>query len=136
MYVPLPRALVGAGEALGIIILLATFAFLWIVFRHQSTRQPEEHEPRSLLVSKVFSFISQFSDGVREIGFSNRLYSAIALSCGMLVSQILALWFLMHACRIALPMLAAFNFSPFWRFVHSASRKRSPRAFPSFTLPL
>jgi len=107
MFVPLPRALVGAGEALGIIILLATFAFLWIVFRHQSTRQPEEHEPRSLLVSKVFSFISQFSDGVREIGFSNRLYSAIALSCGMLVSQILALWFLMHACRIALPLFAA-----------------------------
>ena len=107
MFFPLPRALVGAGAALGIIILLATVAFLRIVFRHQSPRQPEEHEPRSLLLSKVLSFISQFSDGVREIGFSNRLYSAIALSCGMLVCQILALWFLMHACRIGLPLFAA-----------------------------
>jgi glycosyltransferase 2 family protein len=107
MFVPLPRALVGAGVALGIIILFATVAFLWIVFRHQSTREPKEHEPGSLLLSRVFHFISQFTDGVREIGFSNRLYSAIALSCGMLVSQILALWFLMHACRIGLPLFAA-----------------------------
>jgi glycosyltransferase 2 family protein len=107
MFVPLPRSLVGAGEALAIIILLATVAFLWIVFRYQTTRRPEEPEPRSLLVSKIFSFISHFSEGVREIGFSSRLYSAIALSCGMLASQILALWFLMHACRIALPLFAA-----------------------------
>jgi glycosyltransferase 2 family protein len=156
-FVPLPLALVRAGDALGIIILLATVAFLWIVFSQQSTRQPGDHKSRSLRVSKILSFISRFSDGIRQIGFSNRLYSAIGLSCGMFMCQILALWFLMHACRIALPlsvagvaflivrigtmipmllpMLAASNFSSFWRFVHSASRKRSPQAFPSFTLP-
>jgi glycosyltransferase 2 family protein len=107
MFAPLPHVLVGAGEALGIVILLASVGFLWIVFGHPSTRQSTECEPKSLLVRKVLGFISQFRDGVREIGFSNRLYSAIALSFGMLVSQILALWFLMHACRIALPLFAA-----------------------------
>ena len=107
MFVPLPRALVGAGDALGIIMLLATVAFLWIVFSQQSTRRPEECKSRSLLVQKILSFISQFSDGIRQIGISNRLYWAIALSCGMLMCQILALWFLMHACRIALPLSVA-----------------------------
>jgi len=106
MFVPLPRYFVGAGEVLGIIILLATVALLWVVFRQPFMPQPEKHESRSL-ASKVLSFISHFSEGVRKIGFTSRLYSAIALSCGMLASQILALWFLMHACRIALPLFAA-----------------------------
>ena len=106
MFVPLPRSLVGAGEVLGIIILLATVAFLWVVFRHQFMRHPEEHESRSP-AGKILSFISRFSEGVRKIGFSSRLYSGVALSCGMLASQILVLWFLMHACRIALPLFAA-----------------------------
>ena len=107
MLVPLPHALVGAGEALGITILLIAVAFLWIVFNPQSTRQPEEHKSRSLLVRKTLSFISQFSDGIRQIGFSNWLYWAMSLSGGMLVCQILALWFLMHACRIGLPLSVA-----------------------------
>jgi hypothetical protein len=94
---------------------------------------------------------------VREIGFSNRLYSAIALS-GMLVSQILALWFLMHACRIVLPLSAAevaflivrfgtmipnapanvgsLQFLTFLALGSFGVEKRSPRAFPSFTLSL
>jgi uncharacterized protein (TIRG00374 family) len=107
MFVRLPRSLVVAGDVLGIIMLLATAAFLWIVFSQRSTRQPEEHKSRSLLVHKIRGLISHFSDGIRQIGFSNRLYLAIALSCGMLVCQILALWFLMHACRIALPLSVA-----------------------------
>src|SRR5262249_13189494 len=107
IFVPLPHALVEAGETLGLLILFATVGFLWIVFKQQSTPQREEREPKSVLVNKVLRFISQFSDGVREIGFSNRLYTTIGLSCGMLLSQILVLSFLMHACRIALPLFAA-----------------------------
>ena len=75
---------------------------------------------------------------MREIGIAKRLYSAIALP-GMLVSQIWALWFLMHACRIALLLFAeevAFLIVRFGTMIPNAPANVGSVYFVALTLPL
>lgn len=107
LFVPLPQSLVGAAEVLGVMVLGAAALFLWIILRDQQQCKDNEQHSRSSLFRKIFGYFSRFSRGVRDIGFSGELFLAALLSCAMLVVQVVVLWFMMHACRIHLPLLVA-----------------------------
>jgi uncharacterized protein (TIRG00374 family) len=107
IFVPLPRDLVEVGYALGGILLLATFLFLWMVFRKKKEPECIEHDSSPRAFRGLLSFGLQLACGIRDIGISYRLYLAALLSAGMLASQALVLGFMILACRIDLSLGAA-----------------------------
>jgi uncharacterized membrane protein YbhN (UPF0104 family) len=86
------------------VVLLATLLFLWMVFRKERALEYSEHGSESLVLGGLSRFASRFACGLRDIGASYRLYLAALLSGSMLACQALALWFMMLACRIDLPL--------------------------------
>jgi uncharacterized protein (TIRG00374 family) len=99
--VPLPKDLLEAGDILGVIVLVATAVFLWVVFRKE--KQLEQGEPATRTQR---GFIQNLATGLRDIGISRRFYVSAVLSAGMLFCQALAVWFLLMACGIHLPLQA------------------------------
>ncbi len=108
IFVPLPKNLLRAGDVLGIIVLAATAVFLWLVFRTEKALERGPTPPRAPehIVGTISAVVFRFSRGLCEIGISSRLYVAAALSAGMLACQTLAVWFMMLACGIHLPLSA------------------------------
>ncbi len=106
LFVRLPRNLLEAGDVLGLIVLGATGGFLWIVWRREKEleRETEPVISSSRPVVAARSMVSRFAGGLRQIGISRRLYLAAAISAGMLVCQVLAVWFMMRACDLSLPL--------------------------------
>lgn len=106
LFVRLPRNLLEAGDVLGAMVLGATAVFLWIVLRREKEleRAGAQVTSSSRPVAEVRSFISRFAGGLRDIGMSRRLYLAALVSAGMLVCQVFAVWFMMRACDIRLPL--------------------------------
>ncbi len=95
--VPLPKDLVEAGDVLGIVVLVAAAVFLFIVLRREKELETGAEAPSP-------GFISRFAGGLRNIGLGQRFYWAAVLSGGMIVCQALAVWFMMLACGIRLPL--------------------------------
>ena len=106
VFLPLPEALIKASDVLGGIVLLATLLFLWLVFRREQNVKLGNHSFRSPILRRFSHFALEFAGGLREIGASHRLYLAALLSAGMLACQALALWFMLVACSIELPLWA------------------------------
>jgi glycosyltransferase 2 family protein len=106
-FVPLPKDLVEVGYAIGGIVLLAASLFLWMVFRKKKETACTGQDFSRGVLRWFLRFGFQFARGLRDIGISYRLYLSALLSAGMLASQTLALWFMMLACRIDLPLRAA-----------------------------
>lgn len=107
IFVPLPKDFVEVGDALGGIVLLAALLFLWMIFRKKKEPECTEYDSSPRVRRGLLRLGSQLACGLRDIGISSRLYVAALLSAGMLASQALALWFVMLACRIDLPLGAA-----------------------------
>lgn len=107
IFVPVPKALIRAGDILGATVLVATAFFIWIRFRNQQQFEDIEPDSRSSLVVKLSGYVSRLSQGLRDIGMSRELFLAALLSFAMLVLQILVLHFMMQACRIDLSLLTA-----------------------------
>jgi glycosyltransferase 2 family protein len=106
ILVPLPRNLLEAGDVLGAIVLIATVLFLWIVFRKK--RELEHRGSPPGVLTGVAGFIARLAGGLRDIGISRRFYLSALLSAGMLACQALAVWFMMLACGIRLPLETGF----------------------------
>ncbi len=104
IFVPLPKELIKAGDALGGIVLLATVLFLWIVFWKEQEVERREQNSASRVFRELSRSASQLASGLRDIGASHRLYLAALLSATMLACQVLALCFMMLACRIELSL--------------------------------
>ena len=109
IFVPLPRNLIRAGDLLGAVVLIATFAFIWIVLRKERAleRAIPEEVSQSGIQSTVSSLMSRLACGLRAIGISRGLYAAVALSAGMLACQAFAIWLLMLSFGLRLSILAA-----------------------------
>ncbi len=103
ILVPLPKNLVEAGDVLGVFVLLAGALFLWIVLRKEKEL---EHGESPAPAKGIRGFISSLASGLREIGISRNFYISALLSAGMLFCQALAVWFMMLACGIRLPLQA------------------------------
>jgi uncharacterized protein (TIRG00374 family) len=59
------------------------------------------------IVSGLSRFAARLASGIHDIRSSHGLYLAALLSAGMLACQVLALWFMLLACRIDLPLAAS-----------------------------
>ena len=106
IFLPLPETLIKASDVLGGIVLLATALFLSMVFRREQKAERGRHGFPPPILRRFSHFASEFAGGIREIGASCRLYLAALLSAGMLACQALALWFMLVACGIELPLWA------------------------------
>ncbi len=110
IIVPLPRDLVLAGDVLGVIVLIAMVAFVWVVVREE---RKMEHgllkQPRSAPFSTISQFAKKIASGLKEIGFSPNFFVAAAVSSTLLIFQGLAVWCIMRACALPLDALAGFT---------------------------
>jgi hypothetical protein len=98
-FVPLPRELlVGELVLVGVIVVAAALFVFAIVKKGKVRGAPRRRSP--------FRFVSRFIDdmatGFHKIGLSRNFYMAAVGSLGVLVCQILALWFVMPAMEIHL----------------------------------
>ncbi len=105
---PLPKNLLEAGDALGAFVLAAIVVLLWIVLRKekQLERREEEMASQTIVRSRISSALKSLAGGLREIGISPNLYLAGLLSAVMLACQALAVWFMMLAYGLTLPLTA------------------------------
>lgn len=104
IFIPLPRDLVEAGDILGIIVLIFTGLFIYVVFRK---RAPSEEPSEKPLVWKpirlVMSFIGRMNTGLRDIGMSPLFYASFGISIFILFFQALAFWLVMMAYGLSAP---------------------------------
>jgi uncharacterized protein (TIRG00374 family) len=108
ILIPLPKNLLKAGDALGGFVLAATALFLWIVLRKERhlERGEQEKASRTRVLACISAALGPLVGGLREIGISRDVYLAALLSAAMLGCQALAVWFMMLAYGLLLPVLA------------------------------
>jgi uncharacterized protein (TIRG00374 family) len=106
IFVPLPKDLITAGHILSRMLVLAVLLLAWVVFRNGKEFECCDNASSSSVLSGLSHFASQLARGFRDIGVSYRLCLPVLLSACMLACQALALWFMMLACRIELPLAA------------------------------
>ncbi len=82
ILIKLPGSLMTAADSLGILVLVATAIFAYIVLRPRQQSR---------------GWLGRVNAGLREIGRSRLLYLSFAVSLLYLVGQILAFWLMMWA---------------------------------------
>ncbi len=105
---PLPKNLLEAGDALGTFVLAGVAVFLWIVLRKekQLERGEKKETPQTRVLAGIPAALKLLAAGLRDIGLSRTLYVAALLSGAMLACQALAVWFMMLAYGMNLPIAA------------------------------
>lgn len=103
IFVALPKDLVEAGDILGIIVLLATGLFVYVVFRKEkaileTSRKSYTWTPLRL----VMSVVERMAGGLRDIGMSRFIYMAFIFSVFTLIFQIVAFWLIVLAYGLGL----------------------------------
>jgi glycosyltransferase 2 family protein len=106
VFVPLPKGFVKADAVLSGIVLLAALLFLWLIYQRNRKVKRGEPDHSSRVLSWPSRLASQLTSGIRDIGSSCRLVLAALASVAMLACQILALWYMLLACNIGLPLAA------------------------------
>jgi uncharacterized protein (TIRG00374 family) len=105
IFVPLPGDLVKAGDALGLIVLLGTAAFLWLILRKEN--KPNGRSSVRAMNQKwlhpVATFLSHIAAGLREIGLSLSFFLAFGLSLLMMILQAAAFWSVMRGYGLEFP---------------------------------
>ncbi len=109
VLMPLPGNLVRAGKLLGVLVAAALAVFVWMVIRQERRLEQgkidEKQHPTKMLVA-ISNFSAEIASGLREIGLSPQLYSALATSGAMLACQGLAIWLTILACGLDLGIFA------------------------------
>jgi glycosyltransferase 2 family protein len=101
IFVPLPQNLLHAADILGVIVLLGTILFIFIVFRKKEavTGLKDSSSPWKP-IAILISFIGRMEAGFKQIGFSLFFYLSFFVSFFILVMQALAFWLIMLAYGI------------------------------------
>jgi glycosyltransferase 2 family protein len=108
ILVPMPKDLLEAGDLLGVVVILSTVLFLYIVFR----RRPAEslHQKPKQSRWKLWQWLNtqatHIADGLRGIGASGSIFLTLFLSLLFLASQVFAFWFAMLAYDLHLSIWA------------------------------
>lgn len=100
MVVPLPRNLLDAADIFGLLILISTALFVWLVMRRGTGAQPVP--PRGPLAR----LMNTLAGGLREIGFSRAVWASFLLSFFFLFLQAMAFWAVMRAAGLPLSLWA------------------------------
>lgn len=110
VLMPLPRNLVRAGKLLGVLVAIAVALFVYTVIRQERKLEQgtvgdnPQHRPK--ILAAISNFAAEIASGLREIGLSRHLYSAMAASAAMLACQGLAIWLTILACGLDLGIFA------------------------------
>jgi uncharacterized protein (TIRG00374 family) len=96
LFIPLPHDLARAAGILGIVIVAATAAFVFIAVRAEDRPTPDPNRG-SRLRRALAAFFVDLENGLRGIGKSEALFLSLAVSFLLLLAQILAFWFVMLA---------------------------------------
>jgi len=105
-FVPLPKNLVKADAVLSGIVLLAALLFSWFIYQRNRKGKRTEPDHSSRVLNWFLRLAAQLASGIRDIGSYCRLLLAALASLAMLACQILALWYILLACNIGLPLAA------------------------------
>ncbi len=99
IFVPLPKDLLNAGDIFGIIVLIATGLFVYVVFRKQKAiaERGAASSSRWKPLRLVASFVTSLASGLRSIGMTRFFYGALGISLFMLLLQALSFWLIMWA---------------------------------------
>jgi uncharacterized protein (TIRG00374 family) len=105
--VPLPRDLLRAGDVLGILIVLATGLFLYVVLRTPARPRysPDGKEAKAEGTKSapiVRRWLMELHTGCQQIGLGRGTYIAFALSFALLICQMMSFWLAMVAYRLDL----------------------------------
>jgi glycosyltransferase 2 family protein len=105
IFIPLPRNLLAAGDILGILILMLTALFFYVVFRKPKSEISRAQGKSVFWKPPHFltSVVERLSKDLREIGTSHALYFSFALSLIFLMLQALAFWLIMWSYGLHLP---------------------------------
>ncbi len=106
VLMPLPRSLVRAGKLLGVLVSVAVVIFVCMVIRQERRLEQgtvgENQQHRLKMLAAISNFAAEIASGLRRIGLSRHLYSAMAASGAMLACQGLAIWLIILACGLDL----------------------------------
>jgi glycosyltransferase 2 family protein len=99
IFIPLPRNLLEAGDVLGVLILMVTALFFYVVFRKPKPEISRAQGESVLWKPPHFltSVVERLSKDLRQIGTSRAFYFSFALSFIFLMLQALAFWLIMWA---------------------------------------
>ena len=97
MFVPLPRNLLEAGDALGAAMLVATALFVYVVVRKEKQLEAGTAANAPGRQSWLKLFVARLAKGLREIGLARAFGLAGGLSLAMMVLQALAFWLILWA---------------------------------------
>jgi uncharacterized protein (TIRG00374 family) len=102
MLVPLPRHLVQAADILGMIAIVATGLFAYLVFgKRKSASIKAEMVSKSW---KPFALLrtafGHFRSGLQNIGTSRSFYIAFGVSVFIFIFQMISFWLVMRGCGV------------------------------------
>jgi len=109
MFTPLPADLLVAGDALGVIAILAAGLFIWFAFRQPKQareRRLPDWAPAGKLLRAAGGLFERMSGGLRGIGRTRAFYCSFAFSLALLILQTLAFWLVMRGYGIRLSFRA------------------------------
>jgi hypothetical protein len=95
VLVPLPRDLVIAGDALGIVVVAATAVFVALVLRQRHGTTPAAPAGAVGAAPRLLRVIRRLADELRAVGGTRAFYAALLLSLGIPLLQGVSLWVLL-----------------------------------------
>jgi len=98
MFVPLPRDLMIAGDALGILVILATAVFVTLVLKRHREGPESGPGPRRA--------IGRLAAELRAVGGTRAFYAALLVSLGIPFLQGISLWVLLFGYGFGLSVWA------------------------------
>ena len=106
ILVPLPKNLLEAGDVLGVIVLIATALFVFVVLRTQkSGTGPGDEMAKGLgFWRRAGSVVTDLARGLKAIGLSRPFYLATIVSLFMLGLQAVSFWLVMWAYGLPLSL--------------------------------
>jgi uncharacterized protein (TIRG00374 family) len=98
IFVKLPPDLLEAADVFGIIILIMTGFFVYVVLSKKNNSVIQEKQvKRTDWLQKIIETLSTVFQSLRYIGRTRHFYYALLVSSLVLIFQILAFWLMMHA---------------------------------------
>lgn len=94
LFLPLPKELLRAADALGLIVVITAAALFYFVLR-SSADQAQGKQKSSKLHGFISSLIEKLAEGLRGIGRTRAFYLAFACSALLVLLQALAFWLVM-----------------------------------------
>jgi uncharacterized protein (TIRG00374 family) len=106
LVVPLPGDVMLAARILGVVVLIATALFVFLLFFKRENRAFGAGRPLGLL-GRFVSFLDTIRKGLQVIGSTGRFWASLVVSALDIMFHIVAFWILMHAYGIHLPFIVA-----------------------------